>query len=188
MKTRRTTLVAFLLCAIMLLGVGFAAVVDDLSINGSITTNNSATQVAFKEKIYFSKAEVADDAAKTAGDEAHILSNENKGDDKDVVDLLVKSLKLRGDKTTFNLEITNEAQEYDALITLGTPSLEGDSTFFSVKYLLSGQEIGAEGFTVSTTPVTIQVVVELLASPDVTINGTFGIALTATSVAREPNN
>ena len=56
MKNRKTVVVAFLLCAVLLLGVGYAALSDTLDITGSADVNQSAAEEAFNEDVYFSAA------------------------------------------------------------------------------------------------------------------------------------
>jgi hypothetical protein len=56
MKNRKTVVMAFLLVAVMLLSVGYAALTDVLDITGSADVNQSAAEEAFNEDIYFSAA------------------------------------------------------------------------------------------------------------------------------------
>ena len=56
MKNRKSIVVAFLLVAVMLLGVGYAALTDILDITGSADINQSAAEEAFNEDVYFTGA------------------------------------------------------------------------------------------------------------------------------------
>jgi hypothetical protein len=47
MKNRKIVVVAFLLVATMLLGVGYAALTDELTITGSLKTDTTAAMSAF---------------------------------------------------------------------------------------------------------------------------------------------
>ena len=55
MKQRKTVIVAFLLAAVLLLGVGYAALTDTLTIDGSAGVSYDDASEAFDEDIYFSK-------------------------------------------------------------------------------------------------------------------------------------
>jgi hypothetical protein len=65
MKNRKFVVVAFLLVAVLLLGVGYAALSDTLDITGSADVNQSAAEEAFNEDVYFSAA-VANEDGNTA--------------------------------------------------------------------------------------------------------------------------
>ena len=57
MKNRRTVVVAFLLVAVMLLGIGYAALTDTLTIIGNAHVDLDTANKTFDERIYFSAAE-----------------------------------------------------------------------------------------------------------------------------------
>ena len=98
MKNRKTVVVAFLLCAVMLLGVGYAALTDTLDITGSADVNQSAAEEAFNEDIYFSAA-VANETGNTASVNA---------DNNDKASFTAATLKGQGDKVTFTFTIKND--------------------------------------------------------------------------------
>ena len=54
MKNRRTVVVAFLLVAVMLLGIGYASLTDTLTIIGNAHIDLDTTNKTFDEKVYFS--------------------------------------------------------------------------------------------------------------------------------------
>ena len=54
MKNRKTVVVAFMLCAVMLLGVGYAALSDVLDIQGTAQVTQGNAQNAFDGDVYFS--------------------------------------------------------------------------------------------------------------------------------------
>ena len=66
MKNRRITLAAFLLIAVLVMGIGFAAVTDNLEINGEASANTTEATKDFDADVYFSAAEkVASASAST---------------------------------------------------------------------------------------------------------------------------
>ena len=84
MRNKKIILVAFILCAAMVIGVGYAALTDILDITGSADVNQSAAEEAFNEDIYFSAA-VANETGNTASvnqdnkDKASFTANTLKG-------------------------------------------------------------------------------------------------------------
>ena len=172
-KNRRVVVVAFLLCAALLLGVGYATLTDLLTINGSAEVNQAAAQEAFNQDIYFLSA-VADKDA----DHAYVLAEDN---DKAAFDL--HSLSGKGDKAVITFTIVNTG-DVNAVVT---PTLvsEGGNTnpeYFKVSSNWAGaaQELPAGG------SVTYILTVELLKTPTDVVSGTFHVQLTATSVDAAP--
>ena len=83
MKNRKTIVVAFLLVAAMLLGVGYAALTDTLTIIGNAHIDVDTANKTFDEKVYFSDAEATsstgtgtkDDVAAFNDDDATFTAN-----------------------------------------------------------------------------------------------------------------
>ena len=63
MKNRKTVIVAFMLIAVMLLGVGYAALNDELIVNGTAGVDVDDTKEVFDGDIYFSKVISGDGCA-----------------------------------------------------------------------------------------------------------------------------
>lgn len=97
---------AFLLVAVMLLGVCYAALTDVLDITGSTDVNRSAAEEAFNEDIYFTAA-VANDSGNTAS-----VNADNSGK----ASFSANTLKGMGGKATFTFTITNKGN-LDATVT-----------------------------------------------------------------------
>lgn len=168
MKNRKTVVVAFLLVAVMLLGVGYAALTDVLDITGSADVNQSAAEEAFNQDIYFSAA-VANETGNTASVNA---------DNNDKASFTANTLKGAGDKVTFTFTIKNDG---DVAATV-TPTLNASTgntkpEYFKISSDWNGQakELAAGG-TLNYT-----VTVELIKTPTETISGSFLIELTAVS-------
>ena len=53
MKNRRIAIVAFVLCAAMVIGLGYAAVTNTLDIQGSVAVDANEAEKEFNEDIYF---------------------------------------------------------------------------------------------------------------------------------------
>ena len=166
MKQRKTVIVAFLLAAVLLLGVGYAALTDVLDITGSADVNQSAAEDAFNEDIYF-KTAVANDDGNTASVNL---------DNNDKASFTANNLKGKGDKATFTFTIVNDG-DLDATVT---PSISSNTNteYFGISSDWAGQ---SKTLTAGGT-LTYTVTVELLETPTVTISGSFIIELTAVSV------
>ena len=166
MKQRKTVIVAFLLAAVLLLGVGYAALTDVLDITGSADVNQSAAEDAFNEDIYF-KTAVANDDGNTASVNL---------DNNDKASFTANNLKGKGDKATFTFTIVNDG-DLDATVT---PSISSNTNteYFGISSDWEGQPktLTAGG------SLTYTVTVELLETPTVTISGSFIIELTAVSI------
>lgn len=166
MKNRKTVVVAFLLAAVMLLGVGYAALTDVLDITGSADVNQSAAEEAFNEDVHFSAA-----VANQSGNTASINTDNN-----DKASFTANTLKGKGDKATFTYTITN-AGDVDAKVT---PSISSNTnpTFF--KYYSDWD--GETKDLAAGASITYTVTIELLETPTETISGSCIIELTAVSV------
>lgn len=111
MKTKRTAIVAFLLCAIMAIGIGFAAISKNLEINGNANLGMDSTG--------FSVAFVQADCSATGTDGTSTIV---VGGDSTVATFTVNGLKNAGDTVTGTFTVKNtSSQNYNAI--LGTPSV-----------------------------------------------------------------
>ena len=177
MKNRRRIIVAFMLCAVMLLGIGYAALTDTLTIIGNAHIDIDTANKTFDEKIYFSAAEATsttgsgttDDVASFTADDATFTANK---------------LATVGQKSVFTFTITNDSN-VDALISVNDTKLSGDTNpsnsnadKFTVEYTYpNGMEITKNGGTI-----TVVVTVTVKEPVTTATSATFGIELTATSV------
>ena len=177
MKNRKIVVVAFLLAAMLLLGVGYAALTDTLTIIGNAHIDIDTANKTFDENIYFSNAEATsstgtgstDDTASFTADDATFTANK---------------LATVGQKSVFTFTITNNSN-VDADITVASTKLSGDTnpsnsneTKFAVDYSYP------QGTTITSNGGTITVVVTVTVKEPITsaTSATFGIELTATSV------
>ena len=169
MKNRRNVVVAFMLIAVMLLGVGYAALTDTLDINGTVDVNQSAAEEAFNEDIFFSAA-----VANEAGNTASVNSDNN-----DKASFTINTFKGKDDVATFTFTIKNNG-DVDANVTPKLNASLGNTNpeYFSIesdwdgetKVLAAGQEI------------TYTLTVTMLKTPTETISGSFLVELVAVSV------
>ena len=176
MKNRKIVVVAFLLIAVLLLGVGYAALTDTLTIIGNAHIDVDTANKTFDEKVYFSASEATSstgsgstaDTASFTADDATYTANK---------------LAIKGEKSVFTFTITNDSN-VDAVISVNTTKLSGDvnpsnsnTQKFTVEYSYP------QGTTIAKNGGTITVVVTVTLKDVVTsaTSATFGIELTATS-------
>lgn len=177
MKNRKFIVVAFLLVAVMLLGVGYAALSDTLTIIGNAHIDVDTANKTFDEKVYFSDAKASSSTG--TGTTADVVSYS-----ADDATYTANKLATVGEKSVFTFTITNDSN-VDATISVNTTKLSGDanpsnsnSDKFTVEYSYP------DGMTIAKNGGTIDVVVTVTVAEPVTsaTSATFGIELTATSV------
>lgn len=114
MRNRKTVIVAFLLVAVMLLAVGYAALNDLLTIDANLGAVKDAAEEEFDGDIYFSNKNInQDDTNKatcviTGGDTATITATD---------------FTAKGQKVVVLLTITNDSTEFDGKLTVKTNAL-----------------------------------------------------------------
>lgn len=188
MKNRKLVVVAFLLVSVMLLGVGYAALTDVLTISGQGNFSTSAADNQFKEDVYFSAA-----VANVSGDTATILSDNNRAS------FTCNSVALVGETATFTFTVTNESA-HDAVITVKSISIrdliaDGEDTDEDNDYVFgvttnigTGVDLPAATGTTEGTygTASFTVTVELLGvdgvNPTVAVTGIFDIILDVTTI------
>lgn len=163
MKNRKRVVVSFLLVAVMLMSVGYAALTDVLDITGSADVNKSAAEDAYNADIYFTAA-VANQTGNTASVNA---------DNNDKASFTANTLKGAGDTATFTFTITNDG-DLDATVT---PSISSNTneTYFTISSDWNAQPKTLKAGETLTYTVTV----ELEETPIDTISGSFIIELTA---------
>lgn len=177
MKNRKIIVVAFMLCATLLLGIGYAALTDTLTIIGNAHIDVDKANQTFDGKVYFSGSAASsstgtgteDDVASHTSDDATFTANK---------------LAVVGEKSVFTFTITNDSN-VDANISVATTKLSGaanpsnsNEDKFTVEYAYP------DGMSVAKNGGTITVVITVTVAEPVTsaTSATFGIELTATSV------
>ena len=117
MKKRKSVVVAFLLVAALLLGVGYAALTDTLTIAGQANVTTGKAEEELNLDVYFDKDQAkAFSTTGTSGiaDTASVLA------DPDRASFTVNSLALANEIATFTFVVVNDGN-HEA--TLSTPSI-----------------------------------------------------------------
>ena len=166
MKNRRNVVIAFMIVAVMLLGIGYAALSDTLDITGSADVNQSAAEEAFNEDVYFSAA-VANEVGNTASVNA---------DNNDKASFTAATLKGKGDKVTFTFTIKNDGD----VAAVVTPKLNASLGNTNPEYFSITSDWAGESRTLAAhSEITYTLTIELLKTPTETISGSFLVELVA---------
>lgn len=186
MKKRRTAIIAFLLCACLCIGAGYAALTDNLFIKGEATLATTEAQKDFDEDVYFTQENTKVKATTgTSGIQDTVTVGAT---DNDSVTFYVKSLATSNEtlqeSVTFQIEIYNAGNAgYDAIVSLDTgyPTTT-NSAFFDITYAMPNGnrvEIGEK--------LLVEVTVTLLKNPTENLTAAFNVNLTATSADPLPS-
>lgn len=188
MKKRRLAIVSFLMLAVLVMGIGFAAVADNLNITGAARVLSDETAVVFDEKVYFSAAVVN---AGTVDPAATNDTIEITGTQKDAIEFHVNSIALINEFTQFKITIKNESEQYNAEVTIDGGQPTGSITnpaaadfddYFTITYSTKADSVDADPIVCAAGgTVDVYVTVTLKCSPDEIVDANFTSHLTATS-------
>lgn len=190
MKNRRTVIASFLLIAVLVMGIGYAALTDNLFIKGEATLATTSAQTNFDHDVYFSAVAVVDSQGgnkDTTPDSVVIGST-----DPDSATFYVKSLGNKDEYVVFSFKIKNDSTEFDALITLDAhnPSTT-NTTIFKIEYSVNNSTwVEADPLTSPETTCAaggeqvVYVRITLLATPSENTSAAFNVNLTATSTPK----
>ena len=176
MKNRKTVIVAFMLIAVMLLGVGYAALTDTLTIigNAHIDMNQAATN--FDENVYFVDAKVTETANVNASTPDTVSFT------ADDATFTANTLATLGDKCVFTFTVENDSNvavdfvaNAQKLSGVDNPSNSNETTFKVTYAYPNGQVIPSKG------TIDVVVTVEVISPVTAATSATFGIEYTATA-------
>ncbi len=157
----------FLILAVLMLGIGYAAISNNLRVHGDAKAaiNNENLKVKFDSTV---TPEV------TKSDESFTVSATIAGDLEAKIDVL--GLTTTNDQVTATYTIKNESPELGANLVVGSIS-NINSEYFDVNANLAKNSIGAGEST------TIIVTVKLIKTPTEQQTTSINIPITATAVA-----
>ena len=111
MKNRKIVVVAFMLIAVLLMGVGFAELTDVLTITGSAKADTSVSQTEFDDDVYFSATSIVTDST---GNKAASQIKEGRDD----ATITAEHFTTKGQIVKVKFTITNDSPDFDAVLTL----------------------------------------------------------------------
>ncbi len=194
MKTRRFTVVAFLLAAVMIIGIGFANLTDNLFIKGEAALSTTDARNAFDEDVYFIGENNKPDGY--TGDVTGLHTNAEEGidtnavgaTDNDSATFKVASLGIKDDWVMFKYVVRNDSEEFDAVISLdeGYPQTSGtNATCFKIEYTDENGAVTNQSVTCAAGGTAVLYVkVTLTATPETNLTAAFNVNLTATSTPK----
>ena len=147
MRNRKTIIVAFVLVACMLIGVGYALVTNTLDITGSGTINQSAAEESFNQDIFFSGVVVngnIDADGVTAEDNMPYTANIN-ANNNDKAQFTITGLKGQNDTAEIVFRVEN-AGDLDADLYIKSVT-NSNVSYFNVEYYVNGQKIDVTNTT-----------------------------------------
>lgn len=176
MRNRKVIVTAFLLVAVMLLGVGYAAVSDTLDIQGTADITATDAGETLNEDVYFTgvmNGTVMVDAITAADDlgyTAHINSQDN-----DMAHFTISCLEKAGDEVTIVYVVQNDSTND---VTLALKNSSTTEAIFTVETELDN---GATKVVPAGSTTEIWVKVSLNSDPTDAVTSAFTIGITATN-------
>ena len=172
MKKRRSTIIALLLVAALALGIGYAALTDDLFITGSAGIKQEHAEDAFGADVYFTRAVISGEkGTATIGADTHSEAN-----DQITITAAEGAFKGAGDSVLTTVEITN-AGDLAASVKLNS-ALASNAEYFEVT-----TNWGTEDKVIAAgAKVTFEVYITCIKTPTSDVSTTFDIGFTATAV------
>ena len=130
MNTRRIVIIAVIIASVLCVGVGYAAINDTLTLEGSVSVGvTGIPEVKFINDIVV-------DYEHTNGAQEGVtcvISNESNAEedesDKLVITVPQGVLLIKDDKVTVRVPITNYSDNYDAEVTLGGTDPRADGLY-----------------------------------------------------------
>ena len=184
MKKRRFVLLTFLVCAVLVISVGFANLIDSLSVDGTSTTSKEQATQVFDTDVYFTGAE-----ALTNGNTASVNADNN-----DKVSFTANTLVSAGDKAEFRFEVSNFSALDATLTTTLTANattitnddgqvttLKDEESYFKVTYQWDTTTVVCASATNIPGKAYLTVTVELLESPEFNTKGDFTLTISVVS-------
>lgn len=183
MKNRRNVVIAFLLLAVLCLGIGFAALTDDLFVDGSFAFKDVDTPFTSSE-IMFTKAEVTSDSAyvTTSKIKTNITVDSNNDTD-DLLQITVEEGAFTAKDQTAVIKATiKNNTDYTITVALDstTTSPADVSSVFEVTIDVPADQVLSQGEQVVTITIKVKAATNLAAT---TMSNLFKLKATAVEYA-----
>lgn len=185
MKNRKIIVTAFLLIACMVIGVGYAAVTDNFTINGHATISDQGANDAFNEDIRFMGIVVGGEVRTDVLASANLGYTASCNVPLDEASFHINNLKKVGDTQTIVFRIGNYG-DIDSTLKLDTTNPDGTNTVsvpggnptspFTVTYSLAdGTSLPAavDADTPSYVDITVTITVETAVVEETTADFVF---------------
>ncbi len=164
MKKRRVIIALFLLVAVAIMGIGYAELVDQLTISGSAGVTAFDADVYFASEVTEVKEDPADDTK---------FSTLSAVDDAATMTVKEGALRIKGDKASATFTVMNDSD----ISVVVTPTIKNDSeTFFKVTTDWDG--VAKTIAPQSSVTITVTVLVDLMPTAN-DVKTTFSVTLDA---------
>ena len=195
MKNRRIAVISIVLVAVLCLGVGYAALTDDMSVTGNLSINKDAANEDFDMDVHFdpgTAATITKESSDGTTDVSTVTATVTTAENGDVNDLLKITipagvLNFKGDKLTVKATVVNNSTEFDATVKMVAVDGQDDALLSTVSCTFNGAQeitIDANGGTAEVTVViTLN---ETVTGDEANKNGDFSFAIGATAVDPTP--
>ena len=199
MKNRRIVIVSFLLVAVLVMGVAYAALTDNLFIKGEANLKTDVAQTEFDADVFFvaQKDETLKSGLVSTTGTSAIPEGKTEGvvigtTDPDSATFYLYSLGKQNDVAVFSFVIKNESTEYDAVISLDANNpTTTNASMFKIEYSVdkttwveANPQTSPEVTCASGSYAAVYVRVTLTATPDQNTSAAFNVNLTATSAPK----
>lgn len=181
MKKRNTTIFAFLLLAAVGMGVGYAALTQNMGVKGDVVLKTGQAQDEFTESIHYQDNPVIDSSNKKAGTDTIVLDST-----KHNATWTINSLAAKGDTTKATFTILNEGDVNAYIKSVTIPGVgevaaaKGQNSIYSITVtgLTAGQPTTSTLKALEGT-VSFSVEVTMLVDPTAEETYTFNIGFVA---------
>lgn len=198
MKARKRVIGIFLAVVVLCIGVGFAALADDLTVDGTVAVKSSTFDDTFDGYIFFSNGAV-DETATTVTDKTAVtvgVANDDDGDANDKLTIAIGEAAFTAvDQVvvvTANIENSSPTNDANVAVTNFRNSAtfpdpaDTDAPFtvgsFEVSIALSNDGTVVRNNGTDNGTITVTITVKLTKLPTADESGVFGFKLTATAV------
>ena len=182
MRARKFTITAFLLCALLVLGVGFAKITDSFQINGQAAISQDAAEDVLNNDVYFRGIVVSNELKSDVLETAGLGYTASLNVAQDTASYHVYGLKSeKDDPITITFQIQNDFDR-KVLIESITESLvyvgseDEDLGVFKATYAFENdaREIAANGGTLN-----VSVTIEVIKTPALDVTADFKFSFNA---------
>ena len=179
MKKRNTTIFAFLLLAAVGMGVGYAALTDNLTVGGKATVGTEQALEDWDLDVSFTDAKIK---SQTTVNNAAAIEQPSYTENNDNVFLTVSGLDSKEDTVVIELTITNNNENYDAKITADTEKAftNDNDAQFDISVAVVDDLAEYQGGTA-----TIEVTIKLKVQPTESLVANFSVGYVATSTEHQ---
>lgn len=185
MKNRKFVVVAFMLVAVLVLGIGYAAVADTLDVQGTLKVSQANADANFELNVYFEGAEFVEASSALLMADGSGNTCQVNASDNDIVDFLVEGFAAEGDYLVAKCTIKNDS-DIDAVAYVddsGNTHLGNTTVFDMEHYFLDGSSQVQNIELAAGATVDLYVKLSVIESVTVDTSSNFNVAIGAIDAA-----